>query len=268
VLSLLGLLGVFAAAVFGPMAAGRSAAKAAPAGPTALFNGKDLTNFYTFIGPPAKGEPPVGKGRDPKNVFTVVDGMIRVSGEQYGYLATEQEHDNYHLTVEFKWGAKTYPPREDKARDSGVLLHAVGDDKVWMESVECQIIEGGTGDFILVAGTNRPKLTVTAEQRDRGWFYKPGAPPREFTGGRINWFGRDPAWKDTLGYRGPKDVEKPVGEWNVLECTCGGSSIINRLNGVVVNSGTNSSHTKGKILFQSEGAELFFRKIELRPLTK
>jgi hypothetical protein len=34
----------------------------------------------------------------------------------------------------------------------------------------------------------------------------------------------------------------------------------------VVNAGTSASLTRGKILFQSEGAELFFRKIELTPL--
>ena len=38
------------------------------------------------------------------------------------------------------------------------------------------------------------------------------------------------------------------------------------LNGKVVNAGTNASHTKGKIMFQSEGAEIFFRKIEMKPL--
>ena len=42
----------------------------------------------------------------------------------------------------------------------------------------------------------------------------------------------------------------------------------NILNGKVVNEGTKSSHTRGKILFQSEGAEVFFRTIELHPLKK
>ena len=40
------------------------------------------------------------------------------------------------------------------------------------------------------------------------------------------------------------------------------------LNGKVVNKGIACSHTKGKILFQSEGAEVFFRRIELQPLKK
>ena len=69
------------------------------------------------------------------------------------------------------------------------------------------------------------------------------------------------------GFRGKQDVEKPVGEWNRLECICDGDKITNVLNGTVVNVGTKASHTKGKILFQSEGAEIFFRRIDLKPLT-
>ena len=86
--------------------------------------------------------------------------------------------------------------------------------------------------------------------------------------GRINWFGRDPEWRDMLGFRGAKDVEKPAGQWNRLECICDGDKITNVLNGTVVNVGTKASHTKGKILFQSEGAEVYFRKIDLKLLKK
>jgi hypothetical protein len=236
-----------------------------------LFNGRDLTNFYTFL----KGK---GKNNDPDKVFTVVDGMLRISGQTFGGIITEKEYENYHLVTEFKWGEKTWTPREDRARDSGILLHCVGEDGAaggtWMESIECQMIEGGTGDIILVGGKGKPKLTVEAQNRLTGTgtkkgeqpYYSPGAPAREFIGGRINWFGRDPEWKDIKGFRGTKDVEKPVGEWNTLECICTGDSLTYLLNGVVVNKATKSSHTRGKILFQSEGAELFFRKIELHPV--
>jgi hypothetical protein len=67
-----------------------------------LFNGRDLTNFYTYLGAPARGEKPYGKNNDPEKVFTVQDGMIRVSGKVFGGLITEKEYDNYHLVVEFK----------------------------------------------------------------------------------------------------------------------------------------------------------------------
>jgi hypothetical protein len=206
--------------------------------------------------------------------------MIRVSGEVFGCFTTEKEYDNYHLVVEFKWGEKTYPPREKGARDSGILLHCVGEDGAaggtWMESIECQMIEGGTGDFILVSGKNTPTLKVEVEKRTtysgkktrEEPYYKPGGEIMSFKGGRINWYGRDPKWTDTVGFRGKNDVENPVGQWNTLEVICSGATITNILNGKVVNKGTDCSHTKGKILFQSEGAEVFFRRIELLPLKK
>lgn len=235
--------------------------------PVKLFNGKDLTNFYTYL----RG---LGKNKDPENVFTVKDGMIRVSGQIFGGFITEKEYENYHLVVDFKWGEKTFAPRAKATRDSGILLHCVGEDGaaggVWMESIECQMIEGGTGDFILVGGKKTPSMTVEVEYRQTGKseqpYFKPGGMAKKFTGGRINWFGRDPAWKDVLGFRGEKDVEKAVGEWNRLECVCDRDKITNILNGVVVNQGSMASHAKGKILLQSEGAELYFRRIDLLPL--
>jgi len=231
-----------------------------------LFNGKDLKNFYTLLRMH-------GKNKDPENVFTVHDNLIHISGKTFGGLVTEKEYENYHLVVEYKWGDKTWPPREKATRDSGILLHCVGEDGAagngaWLESIECQMIEGGTGDFILVKGKNQPSLTVEAEKRGNQFYYKPGAPAMEFKSGRINWYARDPDWKDVKDFRGKDDMEKPVGQWNTLECICKGDTITNILNGKVVNKGTKASHTKGKILFQSEGAELFFRKIDLKPLAK
>jgi hypothetical protein len=262
------------------IAAGATLAAEPVTKPIKLFNGKDMTNFYTYLVAAKKGEPPLGKNNDPNKVFTVVDGAIRVSGEIYGCFTTEKEYENYHLIVEFKWGTKTWGSREKATMDSGILLHCVGEDGgssyskdgkptgPWMESVECQMIEGGTGDFILVGGKGKPKLTATVKQIGKQWYFDPKGEPKEFSGGRINWFGRDPDWKDVKGFRGKNDVEKIAGEWNTLECVCDGNKITNILNGVVVNAGTNSTHTKGKILFQSEGAEVFFRRIELLPLKK
>lgn len=243
-----------------------------------LFNGKDLTNFYTWLVD--------YKYEDPNKVFTVVDDVdgkpaIRVSGQNYGAFITKEEFSDYHLVTEFKWGEKTWPPRVAATRDSGILLHCQGPDGntgrdfngPWMLSQECQIIEGGVGDFILVGGHDRdgnrivPKLTATTiKDRDNETIYDPKAPAKEFQGGRINWWGRDPDWADKIGFRGKQDVESPFGKWTRVEVICDGDSITNIVNGKVVNHGTKSSLTRGKIIFQSEGAELFFRKIEVRPI--
>jgi hypothetical protein len=233
--------------------------------PKFAFNGTDLTGFYTYLHD--------HKYQDPANVFTVRDGMIHISGEEFGGLTTREEFHDYHLVAEWKWGARTWAPRKQNARDSGILLHCVGPDGAaggnWMQSQECQIIEGGCGDLIMVSGKAKPSLTCEARSTAGGQLvYEKGRPQVSRNSGRFNWWGRDPDWKDTLGFRGKRDVEKPAGEWNRMEVICDGDTITNIVNGYVVNAGTKSSLTGGKIIFQSEGAEIIFRKIEIRPLLK
>jgi len=207
--------------------------------------------------------------------------MICVSGQEFGGLTTNDEFQDYHLVVGWRWGERTWTPRKDKTRDSGILVHCVGDDGAasgnWMESLECQVIEGGTGDFIMVGGKGKPSLTCETRvgpdgkpDVDRGGnpYFEKGGKAVTSNSRRFNWWGRDPSWKDVLGFRGARDVEKPAGEWNRMEVICDGDSITTILNGYVVNIGAKSSLTRGKILFQSEGAEIFFRKIEVRPLIR
>lgn len=92
---------------------------------------------------------------------------MHVSGAEFGYFITEKEYENYYLHVVFRWGEQTHEPRKDKARDSGVLFHVNGEDKVWPHSIEFQMIEGGTGDIIVVGDT---RLTVKGETKDKGRF--------------------------------------------------------------------------------------------------
>ena len=131
-----------------------------------------------------------------------------------------------------------------------------------------QIIEGGTGDLLMVGGKRQPWLTVETRQAANGELYwQEGGKPVARDRGRFDWYGRDPEWKDQLGFRGKQDVEMPTGEWNRSEVICAGDTIKNILNGKVVNYGTNASHTFGKIQLQSEGAEIWIRRVELLPLT-
>ena len=246
-----------------------------PGEPVELFNGRDLSGFYTWLADSGYS--------DPDRVFTVVDQIdgspaIRVSGERWGGIITRQEFSDYHLVVEFRWGLLTWGERKSRTKDSGILLHCQGPDGntakdfkgPWMKSIECQIIQGGVGDIILVDGYDPtgnhagPSLTVTASRdRDGEDVYDPKVPAREFRRGRINWFGRDPDWDDVLGFRGKQDVESPDGQWTRVEVICQGDRITNIVNGTTVNVATRSSLQKGKILLQSEGAEIFFRKVTL-----
>jgi hypothetical protein len=56
-----------------------------------LFNGENLDGFRTWL---------VDAGRDdPRGVFTVANGVIRISGDGPGYLATDREFENYRLVT-------------------------------------------------------------------------------------------------------------------------------------------------------------------------
>ena len=254
-----------------------------PTKPIVLFNGKDLTNFYTHIVD--------HKYKDPNRVFTVVEAIdgapaIRVSGENLGGFITKENYANYHLVAEYRWGDLTWGGRVKSALDSGILVHARGPDGnsradfngPWMNSIEYQLIEGATGDFIRVRGHAKngtpqpgPSFTVTVKTVRKGQLnYDPQGVPTLYvdggTSGRPCASYKDPDWNGKLGYRGANDVEKPVGQWNKSEIICKGDSVICMLNGQIVNAATKSNFTSGKLLFQSEGAEVFFRRIELHPV--
>lgn len=264
---------------FAPVGAGAAEA-VSPGEPLQLFNGQDLSGFYTWL---------VETGRDdPDRVFRVVDQVdgapaLRISGQHWGGIVTEESYRDYHLVVEFRWGLATWGQRKDRTRDSGVLIHCQGPDGntrenqsgPWMRSVEAQIIEGGVGDFILVAGHDAsgerltPRLTVPVSvDRDGELVFDPEGEAREHEGGRINWWGRDVDWEDRLGFRGRNDVESPLGEWTRIEVIADGDRIRTLVNGTLVNEGTGSSLTQGQILIQSEGAEMLIRRIELKPVAR
>jgi hypothetical protein len=243
-----------------------------------LFDGKSLDGFYTWLVD--------SRREDPLRVFTVVDQVdgasaVRISGEKWGGIITRDSYRDYRLVVEFRWGLLTWGQRRNATRDSGVLVHAQGADGntgrdfngPWMRSIEAQVIEGGVGDIILVAGFEADGARVTprisarvGKDRDGEPVFDPNGEAREFESGRINWYGRDVDWQDRLGFRGRDDVESPYGGWTRLEVVAEGDRITNIVNGKVVNEGYRSSLTGGKILIQSEGAEIFFRRIDLEPL--
>lgn len=93
-----------------------------------------------------------GLNNDLENTFTVEDGILSVVGKELGYIITNKSYTNYHFSLEFKWGEKRWPPREDAKRDSGICYHIPENDEniVWPLSVECQIQEGDVGDFWLL----------------------------------------------------------------------------------------------------------------------
>lgn len=243
-----------------------------------LFNRKDLTGWDTYIGPTYdtaaqkfdKGKIS-GVNSDPDRVFSVVevDGKpaIRISGQHFGGISTTQEFFNYHLTLQFKWGSVKSHPRKKSKRDSGLLYHAngahAGDGSFWMRSQEFQIQEGDCGDYWGVAGA---LFDVPAIRKDSSeYVYAPNGTLTTFMEG--NEVGRH-------CMKNP-DGEKPSGEWNTVELYCVGGTSVHVMNGMVTmvlfNSrqkidGVTAELTRGKIQIQSEGAEVFYRDLQIEPI--
>ena len=254
-----------------------------------LFNGRDLSGWDTWLGIPhasvsgldlpkdetGKYTAAQGLNSDPKHVFTVVtvDGApaIRISGEMFGALTSREEYGDFHLRLEFKWGEKKWPPKENAARDSGILYYAVGepgaaDNKAWMRSLECQVQEHDTGDFWGVGGTFADVAgDAEGEGKDRKVVHRPGAP--------LVAVGGTPR-------RAIKalDNERPTGEWNTVEVMCVRGTCRHVVNGktnlVLTNprqpgaDGAMVPLTKGRLQIQSEGAEVFYRNIQVRPISE
>jgi hypothetical protein len=249
-----------------------------------LFNGRDLASWDTFLGKPnkltdvpdlpkdARGEytQPVGLNRDPRGVFSVVqiDGgpAIRISGETFGALITREEYEHYHLRFEFRWGERRWAPREDAVRDSGCCYHSVGplgaSYGFWMRSFEFQVQEGDCGDFYSLAGVvvDAEAVPKNAADPKSDLLFTRGAPKIAGTTKRIIKAGH---------------AELPNGEWNTLELYCVGQTSVHVVNGrtALILTGLRQKTdagdvplTKGKLQLQSEGAEIFYREIAIRPI--
>jgi hypothetical protein len=181
-----------------------------------LFNGRDLEGWYTSLGTPQGGSAPIGIHRDPAGIFSVVDlegrPAIRITGEIVGGIVTEEEFENFHLRVEWKWGDLKWPPRDTMVRDSGILYYCVGqpDGKSgWLPSIEYGILERGTADFWTIGGSI---VDVEGEPN-------PDPVPSEGAMVRYKRGGRKftvPS-PENRGIAADQDHEKTPGEWNVSE---------------------------------------------------
>jgi hypothetical protein len=252
-----------------------------------LWNGKDLTGWSVWLSKPhasvvIDGIPKDDKGayarpigaHDPLGVFTVaknVDGQpaIRVSGQVFGELRSKESFTNYHLRLQFKWGQKKWPPREKPAtqRDSGLLYHVHGPEgeggRVWARSIELQIQERDVGDLYAIMS----EIAVRSTQR-------PGTQIFDYNPkGEWHTFSQVPG-SDGRCVKQP-DNEKPTGEWNTVELVCLGDDSIHIVNGKVVmrlhgplriDRTPHEPVTSGPVILQSEGAEIFYRDIEWRPI--
>lgn len=255
-----------------------------------LWNGKNLDGWTTWMQAPSptsdvpglkrdadgKYLEPIGSERDPLKVFTVaedIDGRsaIRISGEVFGELRSKESFSNYHLKLQFKWGEKKWPPRDrpETQRDSGLLYHVHAEPgaegRTWARSIELQIQEHDVGDLYAVGSTIAVRSTVRRGTNPALYDYDPAG----------EWF----FFSQSHGSSGrcikQPDNEKPTGEWNTVELIAFHNEAIHIVNGKVVmrlrdpmriDTDTPTPVTSGPIILQSEGAEVYYRDIQVRPI--
>lgn len=158
-------------------------------------------------------------------------GILACTGKPSGYIRTEADYKNYRLHYEYRWTGNP--------GNNGVLVHMVGEDRVWPKSLECQGGYHNNGDFWEIGGFE---------------FNEHKAGGHRVRGRRVLKFG--------------EHHENPPGEWNVYEVWCAGDTVRPYVNGKLMNEATGCAITAGKICLQSEGAPIEFRNIYLEPLSK
>jgi hypothetical protein len=198
---------------------------------SSLMNGRDLSGWHIFLKDKIPGE-------DPEHNFSVEDGAVHVRGRDLGYIRTEKGFTGYHFKVEFKWGEKRWPPRENAKRDGGICYNIPMDepDSIWPRSIECQIQEGDVGDFWLLSFSTIEVDGQTSHPSNHTRIVK------------------------------KKDAEKPNGNWNTVEVISWHGRCIQIVNGVVVNEGDHASIKDGRILLQSEFSEIVYKNARISML--
>jgi hypothetical protein len=199
-----------------------------------LLNGVDLSGWHVDV-PAADTTPGLAAP------FSVRDGRLMIAGEPRGHLITDAVYRNYRLVVEYR-----FPGAPGNA---GVLIHASTPRALYAmfpKSMEVQMESGNAGDFWCIV----EDITVPDMVRRRG--------PREEWGITE---GKGRRIRHLVDGR-----EKPLGEWNQLVVEAVGRTVTVRLNGTLVNRGTDATADRGQIAIQSEGAAVEIRRLTLTPV--
>ena len=196
-----------------------------------LFNGKNLDGWNMFLNK-------IGSNTDPNKNFNVENNELHVLGKDLGYIITQKGYKNFHFKVDFKWGEKRWGSRQNEKRDAGVCYNIPVNepDSIWPRSIEFQVQEGDVGDFWLLG----------------------------FSTIKVNGIQNEPANHTRMIKQ--KDAEKSYGEWNTVEIISYNGKCVHIVNGVIVNVGEEASVKEGKILLQSEYAEIYYRDPRIREL--
>jgi hypothetical protein len=192
-----------------------------------LWNGKDLTGWKV-----------VPEEAVTQKTWFVEDGNLCCLGKPNGYIRTEKEYSNYNLHVEWRWPENAAQGRN---RNSGVFLHMADPNQARPKFIECQLMVGEAGQFVL---TNGAGMTVNGQNIQN--------PNRQYV----------------LVSKKQASSEKPAGQWNSYDIRCESDTIKCFVNGVLQNEGSAVTPNSGHICLQSEGSPVEFRNIYIEPINE
>jgi hypothetical protein len=221
---------------------------------------------------------PIGYDVNKDNVFSVIEEngelLLHINGKTYGCVFTKQDFRNYHLKLQYKFGTDKYPPRTDKAKDSGILYHSQGEAGVdywhsWMLGQEFQVMEAGTdegvsGDYWSIA--NAQIWIPASNENSPKYIYNSKA-------GLVGFGDQNISGHCAVG----ENYTSPANEWTTLELICYEGKSVHIVNGKVAMVLENSSYwngtesvplVEGKIQLQSESAEVFYKNIQIKEINE
>lgn len=185
-----------------------------------IFNGKDLSN-WNFV---------VENNAVPGDqVYRVKEGVISIKGEPLGYMYTKEKYSNFTLELEYRWAGE--------ASNSGVFILIEDPANPFPRGVECQLMAGKAGDFVLLNGSDLNEYRLPEGVTER-----PKFPVIE---------------------KMQPSSEKSAGEWNKMKISVVDGAISVFVNGVLQNEAT-SKVKEGHIGLQSEGKEVHFRNLMIK----
>ena len=196
--------------------------------PVELFNCKSLSGWTSFL---------VEDDVKMEDVWSVKDGILICKGEPHGFLATEKCYQDFQLIVEWRWAPGKEPG------NSGVLMRITGNKMMLPNCMEAQLKSGDAGALYGFQGF---KIDGDADRKSEVKGHKLGG--------------------DLIGLKKLASAEKEPGEWNRYDITLKGDKIVVKVNGKKVNEAHGCDVQCGQIGFQSEGGEIHFRKITLKPV--
>src|SRR6266571_5720437 len=123
-----------------------------------------------------EGFKPLVKGTD-SNQFRLVgfgadtitikdDGEIRLTGKPNGYFATKDSYKSYVVQFEWKYERPEGYKEGDKfGGNSGLLVHIVGEHKVWPKCTEVQLANSDAGHIFAINGAKFESRMNEAERK-------------------------------------------------------------------------------------------------------